>query len=75
MENVIVLEQSTNTHVLHGEAEAKTFEDVTLLTLAEEKAYVVHGEHNTLGVEGKFVAKVVQQELNPISKAYQKAFD
>jgi len=36
---------------------------------------VTHGEHGTLVTESENIIKYVQQELNPLTKKMQNAFD
>jgi len=50
--------------------------DTSILKLKTNKqSKVVHGEHGTLGIESEHVLKYVQQELNPITKKLQNAWD
>lgn len=72
----LVLEPSTNTHVLEADAiehEAITPE-ITALHLTGP-GILSHGEHGTLVVESREAVKYVQQEFNPVTKALQAAFD
>jgi len=71
----LVLEPSTNTHVMDGVVEATSIDASTMLVKTEGVSRVLHGEHGTLGFENKVVVKYVQKELNPITKQMQNAFD
>jgi hypothetical protein len=72
----IVLEPSTNTHTLSAnKVKATTLENGVMQIDVTGKGIVTHGEHGTLVTESKRVYKYVQQELNPITKAMQNAFD
>jgi len=72
----VVLEPSTNTHTM--EATKITSEDLGngILKLdVEGGGIVTHGEHGTLKTESKTVFKYVQQEVNPVTKKLQNAYD
>ena len=71
----LVLEASTNTHVLHGVVESEKISDSIIKVKVKEKAKVVHGEHGTIAIESENVVKYTQQELNPVTNAFQTAFD
>jgi hypothetical protein len=72
----MVLEPSTNTHKLEGNiVSSKDLGDSMLSLRVEGAGIVTHGEHGTLRTESTKVAKVVQQEYNPVTKAMQNAFD
>jgi hypothetical protein len=78
--NRVVLEPSSNTHVMTSEKEivAKTvdgFPEMLTITVNGDKGIVSHGEHGTVVTESKHVIKTVQQEYNPILKTLQAAFD
>lgn len=74
--NQIVLEESTNTHKIEANSITKTDLGNGVLKLQIEGAGIVtHGEHGTLTTESSVVLKYVQQELNPITKKLQNAFD
>jgi len=45
------------------------------LNIPAGNAVVTHGEHGTLATESKHVMKYVQQEVNPLTKKMQAAFD
>ena len=71
----IVLEPSTNTHQM---TEVQSVEEITASILkikATENSKVIHGEHGTIGIESDNVLKYVQQELNPVTKKLQNAWD
>lgn len=71
-----VLEPSTNTHTLEAEAITKTDVGNGIIKLnIKGDGIVTHGEHGTLTTESENVIKYVQQEVNPISKKMQNAFD
>lgn len=71
-----VLEPSTHPHVLESDKkiEAKVVGAATVLTL-NGKSLVHHGEHGVIAIESNHAMKFIQQELNPISKKFQNAFD
>lgn len=71
---VLVLEESTNTHVMHGVEKAEKITD-NVITAEVKEGVVVHGEHGAIGIESRYVAKYTQTELNPVTKAFQNAFD
>jgi len=74
--NQVVLEESTNTHKMEATNIVKSDLGNGVLKLQIEGAGVVtHGEHGTLKTESTVVLKYVQQELNPITKKLQNAFD
>ena len=71
-----VLEPSTNTHTLEAEAiETKDMGNGILKLKIKGNGVVTHGEHGTLKTENPNVIKYVQQEVNPITKKMQNAFD
>jgi hypothetical protein len=72
----IVLEPSTNTHTL--EAKQITSKDLgngILKINTKGDGIVTHGEHGTIKTESKHIIKYVQQEVNPVTKKLQNAFD
>jgi hypothetical protein len=71
----LVLEPSTNTHVMHGVKSSEKITESILTIKTDENARIVHGEHGTLGIESRFVVKTVQHELNPVTKGFQQVFD
>lgn len=72
----VVLEPSTNTHSLTAsDVKATTLDNGVMQLDIKGKGVVTHGEHGTLITESARVYKYVQQELNPITKAMQNAFD
>jgi len=72
----VVLEPSTNTHVIKGEEIVKTdLGNGTLKLKVKGEGVVTHGEHGTLKTESENVMKYVQQEVNPVTKKMQNAFD
>lgn len=78
MKKQVVLEPSTNTHTIssNGGIEVKEISNGILkLNIPEGDGIVTHGEHGTLRTESKNVMKYVQQELNPVTRKLQNAFD
>ncbi len=71
---ILVLEESTNTHVLHGVIGSEKISD-SIIKATVKDAKVVHGEHGTLAIESDVVVKYTQTEVNPVTKAFQNAFD
>ena len=72
----VVLEQSTNTHVLHArQVKQKNLKNGIVALKIEGEGIVTHGEHGTLKTESPDVIKYVQQEVNPVTKKLQNAFD
>ena len=76
-EKVVVLEPSTNTHVMKNENGilVHRITNSILKLKVQGDGIVNHGEHGTVKTESPDVIKYVQQELNPITKAIQNAFD
>lgn len=71
-----VLEPSTNTHTMEAVEIAKKDMGNGILKLnITGDGVVTHGEHGTLKTESPNVIKYVQQEVNPITRKMQKAFD
>jgi sulfur carrier protein ThiS len=75
--NTIALEKSTNTHTLQSSdrIEVKQITDSILMIRTNGESIVTHGEHGTIKVESNDVIKYVQQEVNPVTKKMQNAFD
>ena len=72
----VVLEPSTNTHTLTSEnVNVKEIENGILMIKTIGEGVITHGEHGTLRTESENIIKYVQQELNPITKKMQNAFD
>ena len=71
----IVLEQSTNTHTMTDVLEATQIDSSVLKVKTTKSTKVLHGEHGTLAIEAPHVIKYVQQELNPVTKKLQNAWD
>lgn len=73
----VILEKSTNTHVLESESkvDVKNLDESTLLLNIKGKGVVTHGQHGTVVTESSTVVKYVQQELNPVTRMMQNAFD
>lgn len=86
VKNALVLEPSTNTHVLNaksieyreiepGVMHVKTTSDAIITHGSMSRGHVEAGNHNTLTIGSKAFFKVVQQEFNPVTKEMQNAFD
>ena len=76
MKTKIVLEPSTNTHALEAnEVISKDLGNGILKLTVKGDGIVSHGEHATIRTESPNVIKYVQQELNPVTKKLQNAFD
>lgn len=76
MKKDLVLEPSTNTHVLQGEiVDSQNLEGGVMKIKVKGEGLVLHGEHGTLKTETEHVIKYVQQEFNPVTRAMQAAFD
>ena len=72
----VVLEPSTNTHKLEGRIVNSTDLGNSMIALEiEGDGIVTHGEHATLVTQSRKVAKVIQQEYNPVSRTMQNACD
>jgi hypothetical protein len=74
-QSTIVLERSTNTHKMTNVLSVKEINPSTLSIETQTGSRVIHGEHGTIGVESPYVVKYTQQELNPVTKALQNAWD
>ena len=76
MKTKIVLEPSTNTHTLEAnEVISKELENGIVKLTVKGDGIVTHGEHGTIRTESAHIMKYVQQELNPVTKKLQNAFD
>ena len=74
--NQVVLEPSTNTHLIKGKVvDVQNLEGGVMKLHIQGDGVVVHGEHGTLKTESEHIIKYVQQELNPVTNAMQAAFD
>jgi hypothetical protein len=72
----VILEPSTNTHVLEADNINKIeLEGGGLLLEISGEGLVKHGEHATIKTEEAYVVKINQQEFNPITKMVQNAID
>ena len=71
----LVLEPSTNTHTMTNVVNVTEIDASTLKIKTLEGSKVLHGEHGTIAIESPNVIKYVQQELNPITKKLQNAWD
>lgn len=77
--NTVVLEPSSNTHILTTEKAVKTkpvsgYPEM-LIVEVEGQGIVTHGEHGTVVTEHKHVIKTVQKEYNPVTRLMANAFD
>ena len=73
---ILVLEQSTNTHVLEADRIVmKKLGNGIIQLKISGNGIVTHGEHGTIKTEAENVIKYIQQEINPISRVKQNAFD
>lgn len=75
MTRTVVLEPSSNTHSMTNVLSVEKFQGGILKMKTTKESKVVHGEHGTLGIESENVIKYVQQELNPVTKKLQNAWD
>jgi hypothetical protein len=74
--NSVVLEPSTNTHVMEAQEVVKEDLGEGILKLkVKGEGVVTHGEHGTLKTQSEHVMKYVQQEVNPVTRRLQNAFD
>lgn len=76
--NSIVLEPSTNTHKMKSDgliSKTDLGDGIMSLKIKTGRGIVMHGEHSVIVTESENVVKYVQKELNPITKAFQNAFD
>jgi len=74
--DIQVLEPSTNTHTLKANnITTKDLSNGILKLKVKGDGIVTHGEHGTLRTESENVIKYVQQELNPVTKSLQNAYD
>ena len=72
----IILEPSTNTHVLEAnEVVVKKLENGIIQLKINGRGIVIHGERGTIKTESEHIIKYIQQEFNPIEKVFQNAFD
>jgi len=75
----LVLEPSTNTHVLEGKKVLlkKKIGSMGTMVFEAHGAKVVHGEHAVVqvGNNSPNIIKITQQEYNPITKKLMNAFD
>ena len=80
----IVLEESTNTHVIKNSnvveviAELPTMTTIVLKVVEPDTSVIIeHGHHHTVATEKttNHVIKITQQEFNPIVRAFQNSFD
>ena len=78
-EEVVLLEESSNTHVLKGDVEVvKSMVKMNTIVLnTKGRSIVEHGEHAVVSTEPEteHVIKITQQEFNPLTQAMMNAFD
>ena len=73
---VVVLEPSTNTHKIEGNiVNVEEMGNGILKLQNVGDGIVTHGEHGTIRTESEHMIKYVQQELNPVTRALQNAYD
>ena len=76
IKETLVLEPSTNTHVMEADKiEMKKLGNGIIQLKITGNGIVTHGEHGTIKTEAENVIKYIQQEINPISGILQNAFD
>ena len=78
MQNKIVLEPTSNTHELEakqGEIKSTYLDDSTIKLNLKSSAIATHGDHGTLVTESNTVVKYNQQELNPVTRKMENAYD
>ena len=76
MKKTVILEPSTNTHLLRSNDVIVDEIDNNILKLKiKGDGIITHGEHGTIKTESPDVIKYVQQELNPITKMMQNSYD
>lgn len=72
----VILEKSAHTHALTGNViTEKRLDNSMVLLHVEGNCLVTHEEHDPLVTNNPYILKVVQQELNPVTKEMQNAFD
>lgn len=76
-ENRLALEKSTNTHTLESNSriDSTNITESIVKVKLNGDTVITHGEHGTLKIESDNVIKYVQQEVNPVTKKMQNAFD
>ena len=80
-EKIYVLEESTNTHRVKDGVQLQLLAKSSIMTTKVLKTngemIVEHGHHNTVATlpHTKCVIKITQQEMNPITKAFENAYD
>ena len=69
--------KSYMTSALSPDGETFVFEWLDDLWMASSKGGGVlsHGEHDSINIESSHFVKYTQQELNPVTRAMQNAFD
>lgn len=79
----LVLEPSTNTHVMNGDVVKKEKISNSVIAMQLNGDGVVthgndivrHGKHGTIRTESPYVIKYTQKELNPVEKKMMIVFD
>ena len=78
LQEKLVLEPSTNTHLLETETPVivKYLTKMNGMCLTVNgKGLVTHGEHGVISTESKHIIKLNQQEVNPITKLIMNSMD
>ena len=76
MKKTIVLEPSTNTHLMEAnDVITNDLGNGILQLKVKGDGIITHGEHGTIKTQSPDVIKYVQQELNPITQMMRSAFD
>lgn len=75
MKQTVVLEPSTNTHLMTEVTEVEAIDTSILKLKTSKDSKVFHGEHGTIAIESENVIKYVQQEFNPVTRKLQNAWD
>lgn len=71
----IVLEETTNTHTVTGNEVVENFRENEIVGFTTKEAKVTHGEHRDINLPAGNYIKYVQQELNPVTRKMQQAYD
>lgn len=72
----LIIQKSTHPHTLEvkGDIVSEEYKGALLIKTGSN-GIVTHGEHGTLKTESENIIKYTQQELNPVTKMLQDAFD
>jgi hypothetical protein len=76
----IILEPSTNTHILTTEGvepKVVNLPDLSGLKITNfsKNGIVTHGEHGLIVTESRNIIKLTQQEFNPVTQILQNSWD